>query len=333
MDAVFSELKTGVRAAGRAPGIEGALAAVEAGIRGAIGGCDGVVRDLCTHIAASGGKRMRPQLVLRSGLLFSRINARMLGAAVAAELIHMASLIHDDVIDRSALRRGRPSANSLWGCHAAVLCGDWLFARAFGILSGRGLAGCLALMSEAIGVMCRGEILQAGNIRNLDIGLDEYYAQISAKTARLLECCCRCGALAAGADASAQRALGEFGQNLGMAFQITDDILDLAGDPRLMGKPAGEDLRQGVATLPVILLLRHAGYGAQARDRITSARFSPEDMAALNAMLDASGAIEEARGIASAFIDAAKRSLAGLPDSESKAFLLELASSLGQRDK
>lgn len=333
MEAVSAELKSYVRACRRNRSCDGALEAAEAGIRHAVALSDGIIRDMCLHIANSGGKRLRPRLVLHSGLMFTPLNMKMVNAAVAAELIHMASLAHDDVIDRSDMRRGRPSANSLWGERAAVLCGDWLFARAFGMLSARGMSQCLNLMVGAIQQMCRGELLQAGFTGNFDIGQEDYCERAAGKTARLLEACCKCGALAGGADEARAQALGEYGLNIGMAFQIADDILDLRGDARLMGKPAGEDIRQGVATLPVILLLRHGEYGRPARGLLSKGSLSTRDMAALNALLDESGALAQTRNIASSFIEKAQRSLAGLPDTESRAFLHDLAAGLGKREK
>lgn len=309
------------------------LELVERGINAAIGKGDGIVKEMCVHIANSGGKRIRPQLVLQSGAVFSLINAKMVDAAVAAELIHMASLVHDDVIDKSGLRRGKPSVNRQWGNHAAVLCGDWLFAQAFGLLSGRGLAGCMRVMVDAIQRMCQGELLQAAYQYNLNVDLDTYIAVISMKTAKLLESCCKAGALSGNAAIHGVRALGEFGLNIGIAFQIIDDILDFQGCSGKTGKPKDEDLRQGILTLPVILLLKDPKYGGQARKLLSCGDFSDESLAAINEMLYLSNSIEAARRIAWSYIDKAQHCLEILPQTESLKYLYNMAALLREREK
>lgn len=306
---------------------------VEKGINEALDDSRGAVRDMCAHIAGAGGKRIRPQLVLYSGLAFSKVTAKMVHAAVAAELIHMASLVHDDIIDISELRRGKPTINKLWGNHAAVLCGDWLFAQAFRILSGRGLSGIMGYMVDAIQCMCQGELLQAANNGNLNTSVDAYFEQITMKTAKLLECSCMAGAAAGRANKEEIKALGDFGLNIGMAFQIIDDILDIRGNSGLMGKPKGEDIRQGIITLPVILLLQDERYGCTARELISKARLDEENLTALRDLLAKCGSLDKAYAIGGSYIDKALGNLDGLPDSESKGFLHELATSLRQREK
>jgi heptaprenyl diphosphate synthase len=331
MDAVSGGILRPIEAGVPRRDAAAALEAAEAGIREAVAQCDGILGGICAHILDSGGKRLRPRLVLHCGLMFSPLNEKMVNAAVAAELIHTASLIHDDVIDRPGTRRGRPAANRIWGDHAAVLCGDWLFARAFGILSGPGMSACLSLMADAVAQMCRGEVMQACSLYALDEAPDRYFERIHGKTAALMECCCRCGALAGGAGPKDVEALGNYGLNAGMAFQIADDMLDLCGDPAVMGKPAGEDIAQGVLTLPVLLLLRDREYGPRARKLVGKGRFSRKELPALNTLLDESGAMAEARGIARSYADAALRALEGLPDGESKEFLSSLALRLMDR--
>jgi heptaprenyl diphosphate synthase len=305
---------------------------VEKGIEDAIASGEGTIQQMCAHIAGSGGKRIRPRLVLSSGMAFSRVTPNMINVAVAAELIHMASLVHDDIIDKSPLRRSKPSVNKLWGNHAAVLCGDWLFAKAFGILAGKGLSASMGFMVEAIQNMCHGEILQAINNFKIDISLESYYKQITKKTANLLECCCKAGAATGGAGSTGIDAMGEFGLNIGLAFQIIDDILDLCGNAGMMGKPKGEDLRQGIITLPVILLLRDESCGASTRELLAKRTFTSADISAVNKLLLASGVIDEAYEIAGAFIDKAQNSLALLPDSQNKQFLVDLAAGLRRRE-
>jgi heptaprenyl diphosphate synthase len=310
-----------------------AVVLAEAKIRASIEPSSGLIREMCLHIANSGGKRLRPQLVLHSGMAISRLNERMLSASAAAELIHMASLAHDDVIDGAALRRGRPSANRLWGNHAAVLCGDWLFAAAFSILGGRGLSRCMGWMVEAIREMCQGEILQAGNTGNL--GMDEaaYLELIAKKTAKLTQACCMCGAAAGGAGEDGIAALGGYGLNIGLAFQIIDDVLDFRGKPGVMGKPAGEDLRRGIITLPVILLLGNKKYGGSAGELLLKGNCTAVDLKTMKGILAESGALDEAGRIAGSYIAKALECLGPLPESESKRYLLGLAEGLRGRKK
>lgn len=326
MEETSGSLPLGLLAGGRRAKGADAAELAEMKIRGAVEKSEGLVREMCTHLLLSGGKRLRPRLVLQSGMAFSRANEKMISAAAASELIHMASLAHDDVIDRAALRRGRPSANKLWGNHAAVLCGDWLFAEAFALLSGRGLSRCMGWMVEAIQQMCHGEVLQAGNLGNLDIGEEAYFELISKKTARLTEACCRCGAAAGGAGEDGIEALGGFGLNLGIAFQIADDVLDFRGRPEATGKPAGEDLSRGVITLPVIHLLKDGRHGERARELLAAG--GAAERKAVGTLLSESGALDGAGCIAAEYVDRALACLGCLPDSESKRFLAGLAERL-----
>jgi heptaprenyl diphosphate synthase len=276
---------------------------------------------MCNHMVKAGGKRIRPLLVLYSGLVFSGLNDKLIDASVAAELIHMASLAHDDIIDNSDFRRSKPSVNHLWGNHFSVLCGDYLFASAFGILSGGRLLQSLDLMIEAIENMCAGEIIQAENKFKHDMDIGTYYKQITGKTAVFFQCCCKSGASLGCASPYQVKALGEYGLNMGIAFQIIDDILDFRGNAKVMGKPAGEDLRQGVITLPVILLLNDIKYGSMVGEMIRSHSIEARDIETVNNFLDQSGALEEAFAIAGSHIDKARECLSILPQNDFTGFL------------
>ncbi|MCX7749439.1 MAG: polyprenyl synthetase family protein [Clostridia bacterium] len=291
----------------------------------------GTVREMCSHILDAGGKRIRPLLVLYSGLLFSTVSNELLKAGVAAELIHMASLVHDDIIDKSSIRRGRISINEKWDSHFAVLCGDYLFSKAFGILSKNRLMASMDLMVDSIQNMCHGEIFQAGERFNTEIGLEIYYDRISKKTAIFLENCCKVGALIGGADEERVRGLGAYGLNLGIAFQMIDDILDFCGCPEKMGKPKSEDLRQGHITMPVIFLLDDPRYGTWLRELIRQKAFDDETLDNLLKALKETGAIQRSFDIAGVHIEKAKQSLDGFPPSEYLNFLHELAELLRTR--
>ncbi len=306
--------------------------AIESALHHAIADSEGIVRDMCLHILNAGGKRIRPLLVLYSGNLFSDGNkAELLQTAVAAELIHMASLVHDDIIDGSPYRRNKPSVNKVWGNHFAVLCGDYLFAKAFGLLSDPGAAAGMSYMVEAIQGMCYGEILQASDKYVTSISLEAYYNKIAKKTALFIARCCKAGAVVAGADGAQTDLAGQYGMNLGYAFQITDDVLDFCGDAAAMGKPAGEDLMQGILTLPVILLLRHDAYGPWIRQMIQNRAFSDENIHRVKLILEETGSIKKSYEIAEYHMERAKAALRLLPQSRYTDMLSGLADMLQTR--
>ncbi|MDQ2085326.1 polyprenyl synthetase family protein [Herbivorax sp. ANBcel31] len=228
----------------------------------------GKIREMCIEILNAGGKRIRPLLVMYSSLVFSPVNKDMVKGAASAELIHMASLVHDDIIDNSDLRHNKPSVKSSWGNHFAVLCGDYLFSKAFGVLSKLNVSKCMGLMVKSIQNMCHGEILQANNKNNLDIDVDTYYEIIYKKTAVLIENCCKMGAAISGAGREYEEAMGRYGLHIGLAFQIIDDIMDIYGKVDKMGKSQFEDLRQGNITLPFIILLKNKDYSEVAKDML-----------------------------------------------------------------
>ena len=305
---------------------------IETGLEKVLSSTEGTICDMCSHMIKAGGKRIRPLLVLYSGLAFSGLSDELVNASIAAELIHMASLTHDDIIDNSDFRRSKPSVNRLWGNHFSVLCGDYLFAKALGILSGDRLLKSLDLMIEAIENMCTGEIIQAENKFKPDMDIDTYYKQIAGKTAVFFQCCCKSGASIGCTDEHHIKTLGEYGLNIGLAFQIIDDLLDFCGNARTMGKPVGEDLRQGVITLPIIILLNDNKYGQPVRELINKRRFETQDMEMVNSMLIESGAIDEAFEIAGSHIDKARKSLQILPQSEYTGFLYNLPDMLRSKD-
>lgn len=294
---------------------------IETAIEKSLSGTKGAICDMCSHMVKAGGKRIRPMLVLYSGLAFSGLSDQLINASVAAELIHMASLVHDDIIDNSDFRRSKPSVNHLWGNHFSVLCGDYLFARAFGILSGGRLLNSLDLMIEAIENMCEGEIKQAENKFKADMDTGTYYKQIAGKTAIFFQCCCKSGAAIGCANQLQVNAIGDYGLNMGLAFQIIDDLLDFRGNSKTMGKPVGEDLRQGIITLPVILLLKHKKYGGLVSEMISTSRIETRDIETVNTLMAESGVVDEAFAIAGSYIDKARASLQTLPQSDFTGFL------------
>ncbi len=309
---------------GAVTGEEG-IETVERRLAESIDGSSGTLQQMGAQMLGAGGKRIRPRLVLASGLVYAGLSEALIEAATAAELIHMATLAHDDVIDAAALRRSQPSLNHVWGNRFGVLFGDSLFARAFTNLAQHRLYPCLELMLQAIDSMCTGEILQAEHSRAGALSLDAYYHQIRLKTAAFMQRCCESGAVIGGGDAAGVHALGQYGLHLGLAFQIMDDILDYCGDPAAMGKARGEDFRQGILTLPVLLL--HESQGGRAVIEAVLARrdYSEAELVQVTGLLHSSGAMDGARQIAASHLEAAKHQLKTLPATAATAYLAALA--------
>lgn len=289
--------------------------------------------EMASHLLTAGGKRLRPLLVLNCGLLFDGPLSELLTAAAATELIHMASLIHDDIIDGASMRRNRPSVNQLWGNHRAVLIGNYLFAKAVGILSNKRLIGCLDRMSESIQNMVLGEIHQANDSFNFETTITDYYDRIAKKTAIFIKNCCESGASIAGATPTQVGRLGEYGLQIGIAFQIVDDILDFTGDPGTMGKPKWEDLINGNMTLPLILLLQDSEYAAQLRRSLKEKEAGETFYAEVTGILNQSGVIARSYQIARTHIEKAKEVFDSLPRSPRLNFLAGLADQVESRIK
>src|SRR5579875_1961705 len=210
------------------------------------------------YLQAGGGKRLRPVLLLLCNRLFGPAThcARRLAAVV--EMIHSATLVHDDVIDVAKTRRGRPSTNVVWGNHISVLSGDWLYMQAFQVALRERNFRVLDLLISLTQMMVEGELLQLDRLHRIDLTEADYMELVDRKTASLFSACACLGAVAANADESAESKLGDFAWNLGMAFQLVDDILDFTSTEKILGKPAGNDLREGKVTLPLIYALQTA---------------------------------------------------------------------------
>jgi heptaprenyl diphosphate synthase len=289
---------------------------------------NGIIKETCSKLLNSGGKRLRPLLTLQSAQCFGPLNTSTIHAAVAAELIHMASLIHDDVIDHSDLRRGLPTVNAEHGNQIAVLTGDYVFAEAFHILSSEQLLSSMSYLVEAIQAMCDGEVHQAGDCFNLSLGKENYFHRISQKTGILFASCCRSGAATAGASPEQIKQLGNYGMNLGYAYQIIDDILDFTGNPKVTGKPVAADLINGYITLPVIYLLENPLYGPWAREILQKQQISTSDIQKIIQALITSEALDEAFATAYHCAENAIQSLEELPSSVAKTFLSDLTFSV-----
>ena len=217
-----------------------------------------LIPQLAAYLIAAGGKRIRPLLTLAATRLCGGDPVRAHGLAAAVEFIHTATLLHDDVVDESVERRGKPAANVVFGNQASVLVGDFLFSRAFQQMVAGGSMEVLRILSEASATIAEGEVMQLSAANDIDTGMDDYTAIIGAKTAALFAAACEIGPVIAGSPPQAQAAMRDFGYNLGMAFQVADDILDYTGDRNALGKTIGDDFREGKLTAPVLLALADA---------------------------------------------------------------------------
>jgi len=221
-----------------------------------------LIPQLAGHLIAAGGKRLRPILTLAAAKLCGYDGQRHHKLAACVEFIHTATLLHDDVVDASNLRRGEPSANSLFGNEASVLVGDFLFSRAFQLMVEDGSIDVLRILSNASAIIAEGEVLQLTTTSDITTSEQAYLEVVRAKTAELFAAACRIGAIVAGRPASEEEALRTFGLNLGIAFQIADDVLDYASESARLGKTVGDDFRESKITLPVILAI-HRGTEAE----------------------------------------------------------------------
>jgi octaprenyl-diphosphate synthase len=286
-----------------------------------------LIPELAGHLIAGGGKRMRPMLTLACATMLGYPGTRHHKLAAAVEFIHTATLLHDDVVDGSGMRRGKRTANLIWGNPASVLVGDFLFSRAFELMVEDGSLKVLRILSHASAVIAEGEVEQLTAQRRIDSGEDHYLDIISAKTAALFAAACRVAPVVAEASEDAELALESYGRNLGIAFQLTDDVIDYASDSATMGKGVGDDFRDGKMTLPVILAYARGNEADRAfwRSAIGGDRVSDDDLAHATGLLRSSDAladtIERARQYARRAIDA----LAMFPASKAKAALAEAA--------
>jgi len=286
-----------------------------------------LIPELAGHLIAGGGKRMRPMLTLGSAALLGYPGTRHHKLAAAVEFIHTATLLHDDVVDGSGMRRGKRTANLIWGNPASVLVGDFLFSRAFELMVEDGSLKVLRILSHASAVIAEGEVNQLTAQRQIDTDEDHYLEIISAKTAALFAAACRVSPVVAEASEDSELALECYGKNLGIAFQLSDDVIDYASDEETMGKGVGDDFRDGKMTLPVILAYARGSTEDRAfwRAAISGERTSDEELARAIRLLRHTDAlaetIERARLYARRAIDA----LAMFPASKAKTALIEAA--------
>ncbi len=293
------------------------MAKVDALIRDRMQSPVSVIPALAEHLIGGSAKRLRPLLTIAAARVAGAQDDACLKLAAAVEFIHTATLLHDDVVDSSQLRRGKVAAHLIWGAPASVLVGDFLFARAFELMVEAGSMQALEILARASRVIAEGEVLQLTRAHDLNLSQDLYLEIIKAKTAELFAAAAEAGAVSAGASPEGCEALRRFGQDLGLAFQLVDDALDYSGDAATLGKNAGDDFREGKATLPLLMAIAKTGAAEKPFwDRTVGRREQTDED------------FERARGlVASTGADAATLALAGDDAAAAKAKLADFASS------
>ena len=307
------------------------MRAVDAVIRARLDSEVALVNQVAEYIISAGGKRMRPALVLLAARACGYAGVHHHELAAVVEFIHTATLLHDDVVDESALRRGRDTANAVFGNAASVLVGDFLYSRSFQMMVDVGDMRIMKILADATNTVAEGEVLQLMNCGNADISIDQYLQVIRYKTAKLFEAAARLGALLGKADAAVEDALAAYGMHIGTAFQLIDDVLDYSGDEAETGKHVGDDLAEGKPTLPLIHAMQHGTPEQAATVRAAIENMDRESFPAVLATVRSSGALAVAHRHGAAEAERAKGALAALQDSKFKQTLLQFADFAVQR--
>ena len=312
--------------------VAGDMQAVDRTIRERLRSDVALIGTIGDYIVGAGGKRLRPALLLMiARALGYRGSAHVLLAAVI-EFIHTATLLHDDVVDESDLRRGRPTSNAQFGNAASVLVGDFLYSRAFQMMVEAGSMRVMRILADATNRIAEGEVLQLLNIHDPTVDETRYLGVVERKTATLFEAAARIGAILAEADPAVEECCARYGAAIGTAFQIIDDVLDYDGSAQNIGKRVGDDLREGKPTLPVIHALRAASPGQRTQVE-TAIRDGSGDFVQIARIVHEHGSIDYARRCAQSQSDIAHAALQALPDSEYRDRLLELTVFATRRDR
>lgn len=301
------------------------MAQVDQVIRQRLASDVALINQISHYIVSAGGKRIRPRLVLLFAEALGFTGPERYELAATVEFIHTATLLHDDVVDESSLRRGRETANALFGNAASVLVGDFLYSRAFQMMVGVNRMRVLDVLADATNVIAEGEVLQLMNMHDPDLAVDDYLRVIRFKTAKLFEASARLGAVLAGADAVVEEACADYGRSLGTAFQLVDDLLDYEGDTSALGKNVGNDLREGKPTLPLLVAMARSSDDERQLIRHAIEHGEPDRLDEILAIVRRTGALTTTRDAARAEADKADRALSALPDSAARKALLELS--------
>ena len=308
------------------------MQAVDAVIRDRLYSDVVLIRQVAEYIIHSGGKRLRPALVLFTAGAMGYQGTQHQELAAVVEFIHTATLLHDDVVDESDLRRGSKTANAIFGSAASVLVGDFLYSRAFQMMVGVDDMRVMRVLADATNVIAEGEVLQLLNCHNADVVIDDYLRVIRYKTAKLFEAASRLGGILGGADEALENRLAAFGMHLGTAFQLIDDVLDYSAEESATGKHLGDDLAEGKPTLPLIHVMQHGSPAQAALVRGAIESGGRDDFAAVLAAIQHTGALEETRRYAQAEASLAIAAISDLPPSIFKDALLELSNFAVERN-
>lgn len=305
---------------------------VDAVIRSRLNSDVVLIRTIGEYIINAGGKRMRPVLLLLVAQALGYKGGHQHLMAAAVEFIHTATLLHDDVVDESDLRRGRGTANAVFGNAASVLVGDYLYSRAFEMMVDVDSMRIMQIMSGATTVIAEGEVLQLLNIHDPDVSEARYLQVIRFKTAKLFEAAAEAGAVLAGATLAQQEACAAYGRHIGTAFQLVDDVLDYTGDAQALGKNVGDDLREGKPTLPLIRVLE---VGSETQKKLVREAIEKgeADFDLVAQAIHDTGALEHARQAAVFEAELARRALESLPDSVARQSLIDLCAFAIDRDR
>jgi heptaprenyl diphosphate synthase len=292
-----------------------------------------ILNSASMHALGSPGKRLRTALTLLSGKLNSYRLQKLLFLSVAFEMVHLATLIHDDIVDKALTRRGHPTVNALWGDSIAILLGDYYFAKTAGLIADIEDPRIDHLFSDTVATVCEGTILELMTAGQANLTLQSYYEKISRKTACLIAACCKGGAIVSGSSDEEIELMYTYGLNLGIAFQIIDDILDYTEDQSTIGKPAGNDLRQGMVTLPLIYALQEQqnGHQQQVQRLLNETIHDEKEIREVIDWVVAGTHIEQARKDAYTYADKAREALYQFPESSDRAIMDELIDFVVQR--
>ena len=292
------------------------------------------VTTISRYLSGNGGKRLRPILLLLSARLVGEVNDSAIRLGAVVEMIHTATLVHDDIIDVAETRRGKPSTNVLFGNHTSVLAGDWLYMQAFQIALRERNFHVLDILIALTQMMVEGELIQLERIGRIDVSEADYMELVDRKTAGLFSACARLGAVIAGATDDLEMKLADYAWNLGMAFQLIDDVLDFTARETVLGKPVGGDLREGKVTLPLIYALQDCGSDERAlvetvlRDR----SYSTVPFASVLDLIERNGGVARARERAHHFADKARAIMADFPDSSFQRALYSVTDLVTERE-
>ncbi len=291
-----------------------------------------LINQISHYIVNAGGKRIRPRLVLMFSDALGFAGAERFELAAAVEFIHTATLLHDDVVDESSLRRGRQTANAMFGNAASVLVGDFLYSRAFQMMVNVNRMHVLEVLADATNVIAEGEVMQLMNMHDPDLSVEDYLRVIRYKTAKLFEASARLGAVLADAGHAVEEACADYGRSLGTAFQLVDDLLDYEGDTLSLGKTVGDDLREGKPTLPLLLAMARCSDEERQLMRHAIEHGNTSRLDDILTIVRRTGALQATREAARAEADKACAALASLPDTSARKALLELSARSVERN-